>query len=201
MKKETKGLTTRELTTCALFAALIAVGAFIKIDIPLPMYTMHFTLQWFFVLMAGFLLGKKLATISVVVYLCIGLVGVPVFAAGGGPAYIFRPGFGFLLGFALAAYIIGALTDAVKKFHSVALLLPAMAGLVAYYTVGAIYFYCINNFYVHTPVTWSVVVVNYCLITVIPDMILCVSAATFAIKLRPAFINILNGYGSRKKVM
>ena len=52
-------LKTKELTTCALFAALIAVGAFIKIDIPLPMYTMHFTLQWFFVLMAGFLLGAK----------------------------------------------------------------------------------------------------------------------------------------------
>ena len=70
-------LKTKELTTCALFAALIAVGAFIKIDIPLPMYTMHFTLQWFFVLMAGFLLGAKLASLSVIVYLCIGLVGVP----------------------------------------------------------------------------------------------------------------------------
>ena len=85
-------LKTKELTTCALFAALIAVGAFIKIDIPLPMYTMHFTLQWFFVLMAGFLLGSTLATLSIIVYLCIGPVGVPVFAAGGGPTYIFRPG-------------------------------------------------------------------------------------------------------------
>ena len=81
-------LKTKELTTCALFAALIAIGAFIKVDIPLPMYTMHFTFQWFFVLMAGFLLGAKLATVSVIVYLSIGLVGVPVFAAGGGPAYI-----------------------------------------------------------------------------------------------------------------
>ena len=44
-------LKTKELTTCALFAALIAIGAFIKVDIPLPMYTMHFTFQWFFVLM------------------------------------------------------------------------------------------------------------------------------------------------------
>ena len=42
-------LKTKELTTCALFAALIAIGAFIKVDIPLPMYTMHFTFQWFFV--------------------------------------------------------------------------------------------------------------------------------------------------------
>ena len=46
-------LTTREITFTGLFAALIAVGAFIKIDIPLPLYTMHFTLQWLFVLLAG----------------------------------------------------------------------------------------------------------------------------------------------------
>ena len=82
-------LKTKELTTCALFAALIAIGAFIKVDIPLPMYTMHFTFQWFFVLMAGFLLGAKLATVSVIVYLSIGLVGVPVFAAGGGHVHTF----------------------------------------------------------------------------------------------------------------
>ena len=68
--REKMRLKTKELTVCALFAALIAVGAFIKIDIPLPMYTMHFTLQWFFVLMAGFLLGPKLAALSVIVYLC-----------------------------------------------------------------------------------------------------------------------------------
>ena len=88
--REKMKLKTKELTVCALFAALIAVGAFIKIDIPLPMYTMHFTLQWFFVLMAGFLLGPKLAAVSVIVYLCIGLIGVPVFAAGGGHTYSVR---------------------------------------------------------------------------------------------------------------
>ena len=54
-------LKTKELTTCALFAALIAVGAFIKIDIPLPIYTMHFTLQWFFVLMAGLEPARRMA--------------------------------------------------------------------------------------------------------------------------------------------
>ena len=70
-------LKTKELTTCALFAALIEIGAFIKVDIPLPMYTMHFTFQWFFVLMAGFLLGAKLATVSVIVYLSIGRYLLP----------------------------------------------------------------------------------------------------------------------------
>lgn len=194
-------LKTKELTTCALFAALIAVGAFIKIDIPLPMYTMHFTMQWFFVLIAGLLLGKKLAATSVVVYLCIGLVGVPVFAAGGGPTYIFRPGFGFLLGFALAAFLMGTITDKLKKYNIINLLLPAVAGLIAYYGVGAIYFYCINNFYVKSPVSMAVVVVDYCLITVIPDFILCVLSVMFAVKLRPVFMNILYGYSSRKKAV
>ena len=190
---------TKELTTCALFAALIAVGAFIKIDIPLPMYTMHFTLQWFFVLMAGFLLGAKLASLSVIVYLCIGLVGVPVFAAGGGPTYILRPGFGFLLGFVLAAFLIGAITEKLKKTNAFTLILPATVGLVAYYTVGAIYFYCMKNFYAATPVSWCIVVVDYCLITVAPDFILCVSAAVFSAKLRPVFEGMLNGYSVKHK--
>ena len=192
-------LKTKELTTCALFAALIAVGAFIKIDIPLPMYTMHFTLQWFFVLMAGFLLGAKLASLSVIVYLCIGLVGVPVFAAGGGPTYILRPGFGFLLGFVLAAFLIGAITEKLKKTNAFTLILPATVGLVAYYTVGAIYFYCMKNFYAATPVSWGIVIVDYCLITVAPDFILCVSAAVFSAKLRPVFEGMLNGYSVKHK--
>ena len=140
-------LKTKEITICAMFASLIAIGAFIKIDIPLPMYTMHFTLQWFFVLMAGFLLGAKLASLSVIVYLCIGLVGIPVFAAGGGPTYILRPGFGFLLGFVLAAFLIGLLTDKMKAGKVRQMLLPATVGLIAYYGIGAIYFYCIKNFY------------------------------------------------------
>ena len=99
-------LTTREITFTGLFAALIAVGAFIKIDIPLPLYTMHFTLQWLFVLLAGFILGKKLGALSVITYIIVGLAGVPVFAAGGGIGYVLRPGFGFLLGFILAAAIV-----------------------------------------------------------------------------------------------
>ena len=176
-------LKTKELTTCALFAALIAVGAFIKIDIPLPMYTMHFTLQWFFVLMAGFLLGAKLASLSVIVYLCIGLVGVPV----------------FLLGFVLAAFLIGAITEKLKKTNAFTLILPATVGLVAYYTVGAIYFYCMKNFYAATPVSWGIVIVDYCLITVAPDFILCVSAAVFSAKLRPVFEGMLNGYSVKHK--
>ncbi len=63
----------RSVTLCGMFSALIAIGAFLKIDIPLPAYTMHFTLQWLFVLMAAFLLGPARGTLSVAVYLMMGL--------------------------------------------------------------------------------------------------------------------------------
>ena len=183
-------LNTREITFTALFAALIVVGAFIKIDIPLPLYTMHFTLQWLFVLLAGFLLGAKLGAISVIVYILIGLSGVPVFAAGGGLGYVLRPGFGFLLGFILAAYLIGYISEKLKTTKILSLLIPATVGLFAYYFVGAVYFYLIKNLYVGEAVSFAVVVVQYCLITVIPDFILCVMAASLAAKLMPTFKRI-----------
>ncbi|CBK74019.1 Uncharacterized conserved protein [Butyrivibrio fibrisolvens 16/4] len=178
-------ITTKELTLTALFAALIVVGAFLKVDIPLPLYTMHFTLQWFFVLLAGFILGKKLGTLSVVTYIAIGLAGVPVFAAGGGIGYVLRPGFGFLLGFVLAAYLIGLITDILNPVKLWQYIIPATIGLVAYYSVGAVYFYLIKNLYVGEAVSFAVVVVQYCLITVLPDFILCVIAAGFAKQLIP----------------
>jgi len=176
---------TKELTLCAMFSALIIVGAFIKIDIPLPLYTMHFTFQWFFVIMAGLLLGERLGTLSVVVYILLGLSGVPIFAAGGGPAYIFRPGFGFLLGFVLAAFIIGLFTKKKENQSLVSMIVASSLGMVAYYTIGAIYFYLIKNFYAGDQVSFHVVVVSYCLITVLPDFLLCILASLLCKRIKP----------------
>ncbi len=184
-------LTSREISFVGLFAALIAVGAFIKIDIPLPLYTMHFTFQWLFVLLAGFILGKKLGALSVLTYILVGLAGVPVFAAGGGIGYVLRPGFGFLLGFILAAYLIGLYTEKLQSKKILYLIVPASIGLIAYYSVGAVYFYLIKNLYVGEAVSFAVVVVQYCLITIIPDFILCVMAASLSAQLIPAFKKIV----------
>lgn len=181
---------------CGMFAALVAIGAFLKINIPLPLYTMHFTLQWFFVLMAGYLLGARLAAISVGVYLLIGLAGVPVFAAGGGPAYLMRPTFGFLLGFLLAAYLIGALHTALSgtqgKTSFKNLLLSGTAGLFLYYLCGMLYFYLMNNLVQMTPVGIVTVIVDYCLITFLPDFFLVVCASFFAGKLMPVFRHMMD---------
>lgn len=89
----------------SLFAALTAIGAFIKIPLPY----VPITLQTFFVILAGSMLGAKFGAISQIIYLTVGLLGIPIFSQGGGPGYIFQPTFGYLLGYPIGAFVIGYL--------------------------------------------------------------------------------------------
>ena len=93
------------LTISAMFTALIAVGAFIKVPMPL----LPFTMQTFFTMLACFLLPKKYSSLSAVLYLILGLIGVPIFTSGGGLGYVLTPGFGYLIGFVVANYVAGGL--------------------------------------------------------------------------------------------
>lgn len=176
-----------DITLCGFFAALISVGAFIKIELPIQPYPMHFTLQWFFVLLAGLLLGSRRAAMSVSVYLIIGLVGVPVFASGGGPAYLLRPTFGFLLGFALAAFLMGWMMERKTKPSVFWMFLTSVAGLAVYYLMGMIYFYLISNYVILMPVGWKIVLINCCLLTIFEDFLLCVLAVMVCVRIRPGF--------------
>lgn len=78
-KKSSRRLSTVHLALCALFTALVAVGAFIQIPVPFMDY---FTLQFFFVVLAGMLLGPRLGALSVAVYVALGLIGVPILRGG-----------------------------------------------------------------------------------------------------------------------
>ena len=198
-KGERRSLRTIEIVLCGLFAALIAVGAFIRITIPTEPYPFTFSLQWLFVLMAGFLLGAKLGAMSVGAYLLVGLVGVPVFVHGGGPQYIFRAGFGFLLGFLLAAFLIGLLTQrlphlGIKGFGGefVRLMIAAVVGLAAYYFVGIAYYYFMYSCVLETPAQWGLgIAIAGCMTTFLPDLALCVVAALLSTRLRPALGRVM----------
>nr|WP_321502596.1 biotin transporter BioY [uncultured Dethiosulfovibrio sp.] len=96
-------ISSRDMILIALFAGLTAVGAFIRIPIgPAPI-----SLQNFFSLMAGALLGARSGALSQGIYVGIGLTGIPVFTSGGGLSYVMHPTFGFLLGFILCAWVVG----------------------------------------------------------------------------------------------
>ena len=97
----------------ALFTALIAAGSFIKV----PVGAVPVTLQTLFVFMAGLLLPPASATLSVFIFIVLGLIGLPIFTSGGGIAAFVSPTGGFIIGF-LAAAIAGSLL-ARKKHNSV----------------------------------------------------------------------------------
>ena len=126
--------TTRELTYAALFTALIAGGALVA----LPIGSVPFTLQVLFVLLAGMLLGPRLAALSTLAYLALGLVA-PVYAGGtSGLGVLFGPTGGYLWGFVLAALVTGAVCGqgrtSLTRFVGAGLL-----GLVPIYTLGAVW--------------------------------------------------------------
>jgi biotin transport system substrate-specific component len=178
----------KNVAVCGLFAALIAVGAFIKISIPVPIppFSVTFSMQWFFVLLAGLLIGAKRAGACVGAYLMTGLLGVPIFAHGGGPAYLLRPTFGFLIGFALAAYAMGWICERLHPVRLRGMMVPAVAGLLIYYLAGILYFYPISNFLLGNEVGWKILILDYVISTIGLDFILCVLAAAAAVRLKPA---------------
>lgn len=156
---------TRSLILTALFAALTAVGAFLKIPFPLS----AITLQFFFTAMAGTLLGKKYGALSQAVYVLLGLVGVPIFALGGGFSYIFQPTFGFLLGLIPSAWVIGNLAKRPLTFwRSVTAML---AGLAVLYAIGVPYMALIANAYLGKGLTFWQVLKNGMLIYLPGDML------------------------------
>ena len=61
------------------------------------------------------MLGSRLGALSQLVYVVLGLIGIPVFTAGGGISYIFKPTFGYLLGYIIGAYVIGKIAESVKS--------------------------------------------------------------------------------------
>lgn len=172
---------TRDMILCALFTALITVGAFIRIPIPV----VPFTLQFLFTMLAGLLLGGKLGAISVCVYILLGLMGFPVFAEGGGFSYILKPSFGYLIGFAAGSFVTGFIAGKSDSPGYKLLLAACFSGLGIVYLFGMVYYYLISNFYLGTPIgLWPLFL--YCFLLAVPgDIVLCILGAMLGKRLIP----------------
>ena len=165
----------------ARFAALIAVGAFIRV----PVLLVPFTMQTFFIVLSGMLLGKKLGAASAALYVLIGLVGIPVFTQGGGIGYVLKPSFGYLIGFVVGAFITGAIARKVPQPSFWRLMVAALAGLLAVYVIGTTYFYFLSNYYLGKQVSvWTAVL--YCFLVFVPgDLAKSIVAALIAKRMIP----------------
>lgn len=168
----------RELVLCALFIALITIGTLIRI----PVGTDVYTLQFLFTLLAGLILGARLSAIAVAAYILLGLIGVPVFASGGGPAYMMQPTFGYLLGFVLQAWFCGKFSRKVKNISFRSLLAVNFGGMVIVYLIGISWFYIISNYVIAAPIAlWAAIF--YCgILQAGPDFLLCMAAAGLGLR-------------------
>ena len=123
------------------FAALTAAGAQVQI----PHEPVPYTLQTFFVLLSAAFLGSRNGSASQFLYLGVGLIGAPIFSAGGfGAARLFGPTGGYLLSFPIAALLVGFLVRQRQGF--VWTLIAMFLGLVVVFTLGSSY---LNLFYLH----------------------------------------------------
>lgn len=128
-------ITTKELVFTALMAVIIAVCSWISIPTTVP-----FTLQTFGVFMAVGLLGGKKGTISVLVYILLGAVGVPVFAGfSSGIGVLLGTTGGYIVGFLLSGLIYWAMTTAFGEKLPI-MIIAMVIGLFVCYAFGTAWF-------------------------------------------------------------
>lgn len=133
MKKQF--LTTRQLTATALGAALIAICSWISIPAAVP-----FTLQTFGVFLVTGLLGLKCGFLSVLVYILLGAVGLPVFAGfQSGIGYLFGMTGGYLVGFLFTSLTVGIIEKYFGRKTPV-LIIAMVLGLAICYAFGSLWF-------------------------------------------------------------
>lgn len=175
-------ITTKEMVLVSIFTALTAIGASISI----PMGEVPITMQTLFVLMSGIILGPKLAVLSQITYLILGLIGIPIFAGfTGGIQSIMKPSFGFILGFVFAAYIVGKIANPAKAFSSKRIWIACLAGTIVIYLVGLPYMYYVLNIIMVKGLSFSAVLQMGCILFLPGDLIKLALASTISIKLLP----------------
>ena len=167
----------------AFFAVLTAVGGMLSIPVP----PVPFTMQTFFVLMSGLFLGPKYGPLSQVLYITMGLAGVPVFAGGtGGLHYVFSPTFGFLIGFVAVSWTAGLLVAMMETtrdkpaVRDLKYILICLAAAAALYVVGLPLFYLNMRYVLKPPLSLTRTFELALLPFVIPDLVKAVVAGGLA---------------------
>ncbi|MBO8159743.1 biotin transporter BioY [Thermosyntropha sp.] len=138
-------ISTRELVMAALFTALMCVVT-ILVRVFQPVVIIPFSLQPFIMLLAACILSPNAAFLSMLAYMLLGLIGMPVFSSPpyGGIAYVLKPSFGFILAFPAAAWVQSKL---IRRTNLTNFLAAGIIGVAILYIIGLPYMYVILNLY------------------------------------------------------
>ncbi len=159
----------RMITVSALIIALLIITAPLKFKLG----ELSFTLQTFFVMFSALLLGKK-GWIPVLLYVAIGLAGVPVFSDGGGIAYILKLSFGYIIGFVVSSLVVGFLLKKESSFLYDTTIV--IIGTVIIYAIGIPYANVLLRSVVHKPMSYSAMLTPFMLVFLPGDILKAVIA-------------------------
>lgn len=173
-------ISTKEMTLVAMFTGLTAIGAFISI----PIGEVPISMQSLFVILSGLILGSKLGVLSQILYLILGLIGVPIFVGfTGGFQSIMKPSFGFIIGFIFAAYIVGWITDKNKQRKNI--WIASFAGTIVIYLFGLPYMYYMLNIVMVKGLSFMNIIQIGCIIFLPGDIIKAIVSSLVAGKTLP----------------
>lgn len=179
-----KKLSALELTIAGMFVAMMCIGANITSIVPFMVVGgVPITLQTFFAILAGAILGSRLGAISMLVYSFIGLAGAPVFAKfGGGIGHIISPTFGFIVSFIFTAYITGKI---IERNKSVSIYLTAaLVGMIVNYLFGTNWMYFAYKLWAAAPDGFTYQMAWLWMIPPLPkDIVLAICAGLMAHRL------------------
>lgn len=179
-----------DITLVGMFVALMAIGANITSFVPFMVVGgIPITLQTFFAILAGAILGSRLGSISMFVYMLVGLVGVPIFAQfGAGLSIIFKPNFGFIISYIFTAFIIGKIVE--KKKTTAAFIIASLIGMAVNYLFGTNWMYFAYKLWSAAPEGFTYKMAWLWMVAPLPkDIILAVFAGMMAHRLEKTVLS------------
>jgi biotin transport system substrate-specific component len=149
-----KRFRTIDLTMVGVFVALMAIGA--NTTSFLVIGGVPITLQTFFAILAGAILGSRIGALAMIVYTLVGIAGAPVFAQfTGGAAILIKPTFGFILSYILVAYVIGKIIENGQKPTVRRFITASLIGMVINYVIGTNWMYFAYKIWADAPDDFS----------------------------------------------
>lgn len=163
--KDTDSNKTRDIVYMSVFTAMISICSWISIPSSIP-----FTLQTMGVFTTVGLLGGKRGTLTVLTYILLGAIGIPVFAGlTGGVSVLLGTTGGYIIGFLLSALLMWGI-ETIMGRNQIVLAFSMVAGLIVCYVFGTAWFMLIYT--QHSGVIGLSTVLGLCVIPfIIPDLI------------------------------